>query len=114
MQTFFYKVSIGLAGCDSTGLIQGESEDKLTDTMHGVAIENAESYGYHQDEERLESLDSVGGDACCECSGEGCDDCGDTGYSEVTEVDWVLKLYCPETHNCELLGTAHPGYIEVD
>ena len=89
MNKYFYRVSIGLSGCDSTGIIEAETEDQALEYAIEEAIQNAESYGFYQDEEYFGDLDQVGSEW----------DEDDQWYNQSGYLDYYVELYIPEEHD---------------
>ena len=62
MKKWFVDVSFGYVGCHCRDVIEAETLDDAINDAYIMSIENAESFGYYQDEEHFGELDSVGKD----------------------------------------------------
>lgn len=94
MNKYFYTVTIGTR-MDATGLIQTKlSTDEIDQYLRVLAIENAESFGYYQDEDYFGGfLDSVGRDWDDE------EEC----YADERDLEYWFELYDPEEHDCRVI-----------
>lgn len=98
MIKYFYRVSFGFVGCESTGLLEAKNEEAALEIVRELAIANAESFGYYQDEEVFGTQDTVGSPAedLTEEEEEGLEF---DGYEEVGELDYYVEVYSPEEHD---------------
>jgi len=101
MIKYFYRVSFGFVGCESTGVLEAKNELAAHETARELAIENAESFGYYQDEDVFGDLDTVGSPAenLTEEEEEEEEELEFEGYDEVGELDYYVEVYNSEKHD---------------
>ncbi len=92
MAKFFVEVSFGYVGCYSRDVIEADSEEEARNDAYIMAIENAESFGFYQDEEHFGDLDSVGKDF----------DEDESDYLETGFLYFHVEPYVPEKHDCQI------------
>ncbi len=91
---YFYTLSLGMSGCDRTGLIETDkNEDDICDYLRQQAIENAEDYGYEQDVNHFDSYDQVGKDW----------DDEEEDYLSQGELEYWFENYDPEEHDAQVV-----------
>mgnify|MGYP000058844504 FL=1 len=98
MIKYFYRVSFGFVGCESTGVLEAETETLAEEMARDLAIENAESFGYYQDEEVFGTQDTVGSPVE-DLTEEEEEDLEFEGYEETGELDYYIEVYSPEKHD---------------
>ena len=98
MIKYFYRVSFGFVGCESTGLLEAKNEEAALEIVRELAIENAESFGYYQDEDAFGDLDTVGAVAENLTEDEGAE-LEFEGYGEVGQLDYYAEVYNSEKHD---------------
>lgn len=86
---FFAELSFGLVGCKSCEVIEADSLAEAEITAYQLAVENAESYGYYQDEDHFGDLDTVGKDW----------DEDEECYEQEGFIDFYVEPYEPEKHD---------------
>lgn len=93
IKEYFYKVGYGDPRAERTGLIRTSiPEGEIEAWLREQAIENAEDYGYYQDEDYFGDLDHVGHDGC-ELE----------GYLSEGFLEYLFEPYNPEEHDEELV-----------
>ena len=92
MNKWFVEVSFGYVGCYSRDVIEADSEEAARNDGYIMAIENAESHGFYQDEEHFGDLDTVGRNF----------DEDECEYYEVGHLDVHVEPYVPEKHDCQI------------
>ena len=94
MNKYFYTVTIG-PGMDQTGLIKTKlSTDEIYKYLRTLSIENAESFGYYQDEDYFDGyMDSVGRNWDDE------EEC----YEDERNLEYWFELYDPEEHDYRVI-----------
>jgi len=92
MEKYFYTVSFGLAGCEGAGVLEAENVEAAEDCARDLSIENAEMFGFYQDEDAFQDLDTVAE----EDDGE---EFEYPGYEETGTLDYYVELYVPEKHD---------------
>jgi len=98
MIKYFYRVSFGFVGCESTGLLEAKNEEAALEIVRELAIANAESFGYYQDEDAFGDLDTVGAVAENLTEEEEAE-LEFEGYGEVGQLDYYVEVYNPEKHD---------------
>jgi|TARA_R100000084_G_C4625503_1_gene135573 hypothetical protein len=98
MIKYFYRVSFGFVGCESTGLLEAKNEEAALEIVRELAIENAESFGYYQDEDAFGDLDTVGAVAENLTEEEEAE-LEFEGYGEVGQLDYYAEVYNSEKHD---------------
>ena len=96
MIKWFYKVGFDICGCDYTGIIEAETEEQALDEAREIAIENAQSYGFEQDEEFFGDLDQVGNNWYEDPDDE---ESEDVGYEQTGYLSYYVVEYDPEKHD---------------
>ena len=89
MTKWFYSVSFGFCGSDSTGTIDSETMDQALEEVRELAIGNAESFGFNQDPEFFGDYDQVGRGFNAELE----------SYDEEGTLDYYVEPYEPEKHD---------------
>lgn len=92
MAKWFVEVGFGYVGCYGRDVFEAETEEEARDYAYIMSIQNAESFGFYQDEEHFGELDSVGKDFD-EDEGE---------YLETGSLDFHVEPYVPEKHDCKI------------
>ena len=87
---YFTKVGFGIVGCETAEVFEAASLKEAEETAYLIAVENAESFGFYQDEEHFGDRDSVGKDY-------------DEGeYYESGFLDYYVGPYVAEEHDMYL------------
>ena len=85
---FFARLSHGYDSMTAYELIEANSEEEALEEAYRLAVENAESYGFQQDEEAFGDLDTVG-----------VWDEDSESYEEQGFLDYSVELYYPAEHD---------------
>lgn len=96
LKTWFYKVGFDIYGCDSTGTLEAATKEAALKTAREIAIENAQSFGFEQDEEFFGDLDQVGNTWYDDPDDE---ESEDVGYEQSGYLSYFVEPYDPEKHN---------------
>jgi len=99
MKKYFFNVGIGLQGYDATGTFDASNSTQAEEFAREKSIENAEMYGFEQDEEAFSTLDEVGRNRMDDDDDDDEDYDEDNPYEEVGELTYEVELYVPELHD---------------
>lgn len=94
---FFVKVGFGIVGCDDYYKVEVPSDihshsgimGYMKDLARSLSVENADGFGFHQDEEYFGELDSVG----CDWNEE------EEYYEQEGFLEYTIEFYDPEIHD---------------
>ncbi|QXN60189.1 hypothetical protein KUA24_122 [Vibrio phage HNL01] len=87
---YFAKISCGI-GMTTYAVLEEVDLESAEIRARNLCIDLADDYGYHQDEEYLDTLDQVvREDSWCEESEE---------YLDVEELEYTVDIYNPEQHD---------------
>ena len=94
---FFFEVEAG-TGTQMTGIIEEATLAIAEETARMYAVENAESYGYEQNQEEFGCLDTVGKpNDYYDPDSEDAEDREE--YSETFDLTWIVEPYDPAVHD---------------
>ena len=85
MKEYYYEVDFGLAGTESSGILEAEDDEQAAELAYQHSIDNAESFGFFQEEP---------GDQVIKRN----DDEDDEDYEE-GDLDFFIELYNPQKHD---------------
>jgi len=89
MQKWFVKVGFGYVGTNHYALIEADTENDAQDQAWELSAENAQSFGFYQDEEVFGDLDTVASNLDEE-TGE---------YGQTGSLEYHVEPYIPENHD---------------
>jgi hypothetical protein len=94
MEKYFYTVSFGLAGCEGAGVLEAKDLHSAEECARVHSIENAEMFGFYQDEDVFQDLDTVG-----KAAEDEDEEFEYPGYEETGSLEYYVELYVPEKHD---------------